>query len=232
MSRRDWIKILVLILLPINAWLFQFYYQRWRWILMYQEGEQRTEEIQNMIYDFFRERFGRSIKEGYPLRFPIITHVFGKYPPIGQGFPVLFLYIDWCCEVEVWDLAVQEALQADPKLFVVLLYQDGKEKERLAKQMWEELTKQFKTDRLSVLVSPYWGKSWGTMRHGTLAVICDGQGIVRVIEPYPILKYSPFWHEEVADWRPKFQQAVKKVLNKFFRQPKGRTIAPSSGGVR
>jgi hypothetical protein len=25
-----------------------------------------------------------------------------------------------------------------------------------------------------------------------------------------------FWHEEVKDWRPKLQQAVKRALEKFY----------------
>lgn len=130
------------------------------------------------------------------------------------------------------ELAVEEALRVDPTLHVALLYdlpityKDNREvidTERLplARQLWEKFTKQFRTDRISVLTSRDWWKTWGNMRWGTLAVICDGQGIVRVIEPYPPLKFSAFWHEEVKDWRPKLQQAVKRALEKFYGKPSG-----------
>jgi len=232
MSRRDWLKLMVLILIPINAWLCVFYYQRWRWGRMYLEGERRDRETRIMELEYFRERHGWLIREGLPLRFPAIAQVIGKFPPIGRGVPMLFLYISWCAEPEVWELAVEEALRVDPTLHVALLYdlpttyKDNREvidTERLplAKQLWEKFTKQFRTDRISVLTSRDWWKTWGNMRWRTLAVICDGQGIVRVIEPYPPLKFSAFWHEEVKDWRPKLQQAVKRALEKFYGKPSG-----------
>jgi hypothetical protein len=39
---------------------------------------------------------------------------------------------------------------------------------------------------------------------------------VIVIESYPQLKFSSEWHEEVKDWRPKLQQAVKRALERFY----------------
>jgi hypothetical protein len=147
---------------------------------------------------------------------------------------VLFLYISWCAEPDVWELAVEEALKTNSTLHIALLhdlpttYKDGRwvidtKRLPLARQLWEKFTKQFKTDRISVLTSWEWSKAWGDMRSGTLAVVCDGQGIVRVIEPYPPLQFSAFWHEEVSDWRPKLQQAVKRALERFY----GKTVGQS-----
>jgi hypothetical protein len=45
---------------------------------------------------------------------------------------------------------------------------------------------------------------------------------VRAVEPYPDLKLSPSWEEEVKDWRPKLHQAVKRALEKFFGKPSGK----------
>jgi len=234
MSKRDWLKLAVLILLPINAWLCVFYYQkRWNWARMYVEGYRRDLEAENMRLNYLRERHGWLIKQGLPLRFPHIDQITGKFPPIGRGIPVLFLYISWCVEPEVWEPAVEEALQANPNLHIALLYdlpitfKNNKEvvdtkRLSLSKQLWEKFTKQFQTDRISILTSRDWWKAWGDMRSGTLAVVCDGQGIVRVIEPYPPLRFSAFWHEEVSDWRPKLHQAVKRALEKFFGKPSGK----------
>jgi len=234
MSWRDWLKLVVLILLPINAWLCLFYYQkRWRWVNMYLEGERREQATQTALLNYLRERRGWAIKEGLPLRFPPIVQVLGKYPPLGQGVPVLFLYISWCAEPEVWELAVEEALKTDPNLHIALLhdlpttYKDGREivdtkRLLLARQLWEKFTKRFETERISVLTSRDWWKAWGDMRSGTLAVVFDGQGIVQVIEPYPPLKFSAFWHEEVKDWRTKLRQAVKRALERFFEKPSKR----------
>ncbi len=55
---------------------------------------------------------------------------------------------------------------------------------------------------------------------GILAFLCDGNGIVRAVEPYPPLKISPDWQEQVADWRPKLHQGIKKMLDKFFPKVK------------
>ncbi|MFA0763315.1 MAG: hypothetical protein REDVDVYQ_001495, partial [Candidatus Fervidibacter sp.] len=150
------------------------------------------------------------------------------------GVPVLFLYISWCAEPEVWELAVEEALKTDPNLHIALLhdlpttYKDGREivdtkRLLLARQLWEKFTKRFETERISVLTSRDWWKVWGNMRSGTLAVVCDGQGIIRVVEPYPSLWFSAFWHEEVKDWRTKLQQAVKRALERFY----GKTVGQS-----
>jgi hypothetical protein len=92
MSRRDWLKLAVLILLPINAWLCVFYYQkRWNWARMYVEGYRRDLEAENMRLNYLRERHGWLIKQGLLLRFPHIDQIIGKFPPIGRGIPVLFL---------------------------------------------------------------------------------------------------------------------------------------------
>jgi hypothetical protein len=234
-SRRDWLKLMVLILIPINAWLCLFYYQkRWRWVRMYLEGVKRDQEIRAKELNYLRERSRWLIREGQPLRFPPLNQLIGESPPLGQGVPVLFLYISWCAEPDVWELAVEEALKTNSTLHIALLhdlpttYKDGRwvidtKRLPLARQLWEKFTKQFKTDRISVLTSWEWSKAWGDMRSGTLAVVCDGQGIVRVIEPYPPLQFSAFWHEEVSDWRPKLQQAVKRALERFY----GKTVGQS-----
>jgi len=233
MSLRDWLKLVVLILLPINAWLCLFYYQKWLWVRMYFEGERREQLMDALRHQYFRERRWL-VKEGHPLlRLPRLTQVLGKYPPLGQGVPVLFLYISWCAEPEVWELAIEEALKTDPSLHIALLhdlpttFKDSKEivdtkRLLLARQLWEKFTKQFETERISVLTSRDWWKVWGNMRSGTLAVVCDGRGIIRVVEPYPPLRFSAFWHEEVKDWRPKLRQAVKRALEKFFEKPSGK----------
>ena len=233
MSRRDWLKLVVLILIPINAWLGLIYYQkRWRWVNMYLEGERREQETQTALLNYLRERRGWVIKEGLPLRFSSTVQLIGKYPPLGRGVPVLFLYISWCAEPEVWEPAVEEAVKTDPTLHIALLhdlpttFKDGRQiidtkRFPLARQLWEKFTKRFQTDRISVLVSEGWWKGWGNMRSGTLAVVCDGRGMIRVVEPYPPLRFSAFWHEEVKDWRPKLQQAVKRALEKFYGKPSG-----------
>jgi len=225
MSRSDWLKLLVLILLPINAWFGVLYYQKWRWSQMYGEWFRREDEVRGMLLKYLGERWG--LREGVPLRLPPLKQVIGKFPPLGQGVPVLFIYISWCAEPEVWEPAVEEALKYDPSLHIALLHdfpttsknaQIVVDTERLplARKLWERFTEQFKTDRISVLTSLEWGKVWGDMRVGTLAVVCDGRGIIRVIEPYPPLLFSAFWHVEVKDWRPKLRQAVKRALDKFY----------------
>jgi hypothetical protein len=42
--------------------------------------------------------------------------------------------------------------------------------------------------------------------------LCDGQGIVRAVEPFPKLKISPHWEEELEDWRPKLHQTVTRKV--------------------
>lgn len=231
MSRREWLKLLVLILIPVNAWLCLLYYQKWRWVKMYQEGELRDREIEVLRLKYFRERRWL-IKEGQRfVKFPPIAQAIGKLPPVGQGVPILFLYISWCAEPEVWELAVEEALKAHPNLHIALLhdlpitFKDNKmlidtKQLPLARKLWENLTKKFKTDRISVLTSLWWGSALGTMRAGILAIVCDEKGIIQIVEHYPPLRFSAYWKDEVADWRPKLQQAVKKVLDKFFREGK------------
>ncbi|MFA0771156.1 MAG: hypothetical protein REDVDVYQ_001677, partial [Candidatus Fervidibacter sp.] len=114
---------MVLILIPINAWLCLFYYQkRWRWVRMYLEGVKRDQEIRAKELNYLRERSRWLIREGQPLRFPPLNQLIGKSPPLGQGVPVLFLYISWCAEPEVWELAVEEALKTDPNLHIALLH--------------------------------------------------------------------------------------------------------------
>jgi len=236
MSCRDWLKVIVLILLPINAWFWVFYYLHRERSKAWREKEIQAFCETAVVVRHFRQKFG--IKEGERLRypFPYPVHLIGKQPPVGKGYPVLFINISWIASLEVWQQVIQEALNAFPDLYVVLLYSKPK---RLL-EGWQpiiEIVKAFNSPRLSVIASEDDGTNWmqnffGTELNGLLLLLCDGKGIVRHIEPYPKLKFSPYWHEEVADWRPKLHQAVKKVLDKFFRQPKGRTIAPSSGGVR
>jgi hypothetical protein len=228
MSRKEWLKVIVLILLPINAWLGIFYYLHWqhqRAIQWHFSREQMKEEFAPLIR-YHQERL--RIKEGERLQFPFPSPVFtygSSIPPFGAGIPFLFLNISWIAEAEVWKPAIEEALKASPPLHIVLLYRlsekaEGREREIRALM---EMLKEVHHRRVSVIAGRWIQEVFGTDVYGILCVLCDGSGRVRVIEYYPKLKESPYWEEEVKDWRPKLQQAVKRALERFY----GKTVGQS-----
>jgi len=228
MLRKEWLIVIVLILLPINAWLGVFYYLRWQHKIALQRhfSRERMKEEFTPLIAHFQENF--NIKEGQRLKypFPYPTFVYGSsLPPFGRGIPFLFINISWIAEVEIWQPVIQEALNASPYLHVVLLYslrEENPEGRDLELKAIGEMIKKLHHHRLSALAGHWVRTVFGTDVHGILLVLCDGDGIVRALELYPHLKESPYWKEEVADWRPKLHQAVKKVLDKFFPKGQGR----------
>ncbi|MDW8030135.1 MAG: hypothetical protein RMK94_17290, partial [Armatimonadota bacterium] len=141
---------------------------------------------------------------------------------LGTGRPTLFLHIAWIAEPEVWKLAIDEALNSNPNLQIILLYDYAMMPEKKAFELANNMWHKWNNHRISISMSPTWYKVFGDIHSGILAVFCDEKGVVRHIEPYPHLRVSPYWSEEVADWRPKLHQAVKKVLDKFFTKGQGR----------
>jgi hypothetical protein len=217
MTRRDWLKVIVLILVPANAWLLVFYYlhrQRQTAIYSIHDSRQYVQEY-SVIRHHFREKWGLQI--GRRLTIPYPSEFIGPSPPFRQGYPTCFLYISGLVVPEVWEPAIFEALKASPYLHVVLLYsaEGGKDSIR-------QMVQKFKNPRLSALIGNWIHGAFGSYEDGILLVLCDGEGIVRAIEPYPKLKVSPFQEEEVKDWRPKLHQAVKRALEKFFGKPSGK----------
>ncbi len=216
MTRRDWIKVILLVLIPLSTWLIVLYQQKTRWRKMWMKGESRNNALMSLKKEYIRKtRFKIQTGLRMPNAFPFPVKRIGNPVALGLGKPVLFLSISWIAEPEVWELAIDEALKSNPNLQVVLLYDYAipePEALKLATTMWHK----WNNHRISILMSPSWYKVFGNTQDGILAVFCDERGIIRHIEPYPSLKVSPYWADEVADWRPKLHQAVKKVLDKFF----------------
>lgn len=212
MSHWEWLKVIALVLLPINAWLGMFYYLHWQRQKERWEAYQRKLQESVVVARYLQDKLG--IKVGQRLHYPFTypARLIGNPPPVGRGYPVVFIYIAWITDPEVWEPTLQEALNTSPYLYVVLLYRGETDRKRLM-----PMIQKFRNPRLSVLVGGGWmGNAFGDERGGTLLFLCDGQGIIRAVEPYPELKIVPDWEEEVKDWRPKLHQAVKKVLEKFF----------------
>ena len=227
MTKKDWFKVIVLILAPVNAWLGVLYYLHWQ--------KRGRVEPSVAIYRFntvvrvthFAEKWG--IKEGRRLVYPFPigntpSLFLGVSPPIGQGCPVLFLNISRITSEEVWRPALQEALAFSPPLHIVLLFDtresSGEEFERDVKRLREMLNR-FPSRRISAIAGDWIGTAFGGFLGGVLAFLCDGEGIVRAVQFYPDLKLSPSWEDEVKDWRPKLHQAVKRALEKFYGKPSG-----------
>ncbi len=225
MTIRDWLKVIVLILLPVNAWLavhFYLHQQKQRAVRESQKVELREEaRVRHVI----REWFG--IKEGQPIRYPFHPSalVLKSHPPIGKGIPILFLNIATRADKEIWDLAIKEALNASPHLHVVLVHEMWRRFSDPSKI--QALLQSFNHPRLSALVGERWvrelfGQGFIEGDGAILLILCDGQGIIRAIEAYPERKVFQSWEEEVEYWRPKLHQVVKRVLDKFFPKQPGR----------
>lgn len=217
MSRWDKIKVVVLILLPINTWLGMFYYLQRQQQRAWREALEIPMRESVVVHQHYQERLGIKIGQSLRYPFPYPVTLIGPHPPIGQGIPVLFVNISWIATSEVWRPAIKEARKISPYLHIVLLYYrpEGSQDLKPLLEMLQDLA----DPRLSVVVGGDWmNLAFGTERNGTLLILCDGKGIVRAVEPYPQLKISPYWEEEVADWRRKLHQAVKRVLDKFFKQ--------------
>ncbi len=219
MSGKDWLKLAVLILVPLSAWLFVLYRFKQEQKAVIYPSFVRYESDTQVRINYFREKW--NIKEGQRIIYPFPMRGFvaqlGKPPPVGRGHPVLFLNIGWIVFPEVWDLAIREALQV-PSLHLVLLCSAGPSPEHWewrTKQL-REMLKRFPSERVSALIGEQMDYAFGLELGGILCVLCDGAGVVRVIEVYPSLKRNPRWGDEVTDWRPKLHQAVKKVLDEFF----------------
>ncbi|MFA0761669.1 MAG: hypothetical protein HZLCBSQH_001779 [Candidatus Fervidibacterota bacterium] len=230
-SIKDALKLLVLILVPVNTWLVILYYiNRSKATVLYPSFARYESETKVRI-SYFQEKWG--IKEGrkllYPFPFRGRTFVFCQPPPFGQGKPVLFLNIGWIAYPEVWEPAIKEALSSSPDLLVVLLYRltpipeakELQERFRQETELIQNMLKYFSSPRVSAIASERMHYVFGLEIGGILAVICDGQGIVRVVEFYPSLKRIPRWSEEVADWRTKLRQAVKRALERFYGKAVG-----------
>lgn len=211
---REWAKVVVLILLPINAWLFVFLYlnhQKAKY-LEASHGELMLRDEAG-IRGFLQDKYG--IKVGQRLLLPISKPFIGSPPPVGQGYPICFINISGLALPEIWEPAIVEALKSSPYLYVVLLHPSDGDVASV-----REIVQKIGNPRLSAIPLGPADRALGHYRGGVLLILCDGNGIVRAVEPYPRLKISPRLEEEVADWKPKLHQAVKKVLDKFF--PKGR----------
>jgi len=235
MSRRDIVKSIVLILLPINTWLLVLYYVHKRQESLLRPSLTRHHNSVTVRVNYFRKKLG--LQEGQRLVYPFPANLtlMGHDPPVGQGKPVLFLNIDWLAFPEVWGPIVREILQTYPNLHVVLLHSMPMDLGTLPQsphfkvfqRQWEYVQKQraklwenLHHPRLSIL-SGRWIKTAFGGHLGILLFLCDGQGMVRVIEVYPQLKLSPEWHEEVKDWRTKLRQAVKRALERFYGKAVG-----------
>jgi len=212
---RGWAKVVVLVLLPINAWLFVFLY------LNYQKAKYLGKAHYELIRDearlrkFLQEKYG--LRVGQRLLLPLSKPFIGLPPSVGQGYPICFINISGLILSEVWEPAIVEALKSSPYLYVVLLHPSDGDVASV-----KEIVQKVGDPRLSAVYSDLAYRGLGGYRGGVLLILCDGNGIVRAVEPYPPLKISPRWEEEVADWRPKLHQAVKKVLDKFFPKGQGR----------
>lgn len=227
---KEIIKVIILILIPVNAWLLVLWYVKKQQRELFLPSLVRHQSNTSVRVNYFQERLGLQPGRKLVYPFPAKLTLTGKPPPVGQGYPVLFINIDWLTFPEVWEPAIKTALQASPNLHIVLLHKTvdfdpilfRSPQANIIKREWEYAQKQqrkmmeyFRTSRLSILSGEWIGTAFGG-QFGILAFLCDGNGIVQAVEPYPSLKLSPKWQEEVADWRPKLQQAVKRVLDKFF----------------
>lgn len=215
--------IVILILIPINAWLWVLYY-------LHQQSKEVNplkvykEEVALRVA-IVGEKWG--VREGqrivYP--FPLKTQVtlLGVQPPVGKGVPVLFVNISWITAPEVFDLAIQEALRTSPSLHIVLLsHPVGRPPYTEHYRNLKEMLNHFRHNpRISILVGDWVNRAFGG-EFGILAFICDGNGIVKAVEHYPPLKIAGSREQEAADWRPKLHQAVRRALEKFFEEQSGK----------
>jgi hypothetical protein len=240
MSNREIMKVVILILIPLNTWLLVLWYVKKKQRELFLPSIARHQSNTEVRVRYFQEKLG--LQPGKKLVYPFpakgkLTLV-GKPPPVGQGYPVIFINIDWLTYPEVWEPAIKEAFQASPNLYIVLLHsmefdfdpillkspqseiikREWKYAEKAREKMW----KHFRSHRLSIISGQWVRTAFGGQFGGILVFLCDGDGIVRVVEPYPPLKLSPRWSEEVSDWRPKLHQAVKRALEKFFGKPSGK----------
>jgi len=221
MSKQEWLKVITLILVPINVWLFVLYRHQKQKETLFYPSLVRYESDSQVRMDYFAQKWG--IEEGQRMLFPFPLKGFvttlGKPTPFGQGIPILFLNSAWIAYPEVWEPTIKEILKV-PSLHLTLLFSTGPYHvggEQRLKQL-REMLKQFPSTRIAVIAGEQIDFAFGSSIGGILAILCDGKGIVRIVEPYPKLKLSPYWKEEVADWRPKLHQAVKKVLDSFFQK--------------
>jgi len=230
---KEIMKVTILILIPINAWLLVIWYIKKQQIEMFLPSIERHISNTEVRINYFQERLGLQPGKKLVYPFPAKLTLLGKVPPVGQGYPVLFINIDWLIFPEVWEPAIKTALQASPNLHIVLLHSLTidfdpvllhspqadiiKREWNYAKKQQRRMLEYFRSKRISILSGEWIRTAFGG-QFGILAFLCDSNGVVRAIEFYPSLKISSKWSEEIADWRPKLHQAVKKVLDKFFAQ--------------
>lgn len=221
MNLWDWLKVVVLILLPINAWLGVHFYLNWQKQKVFRENLRAELKREAKTRRILLEWFGFKEGQSFPYPFPYPAWVLGNPPPVKRGFPVLFLNIATRADKEIWGPAIKEALNASPYLYVVLIHElrRGLPKSLSDPSKIQALLREFNHPRLSALIGEAWVRGvfgQGFIEGGILLVLCDGQGIIRAVESYPERKAFQTWEEEVEYWRTKFQQAVKNVLEKFF----------------
>ena len=211
---KDWTKVIVLILLPINAWLcviLYLYHQKAKYLEISHSELIRKDEM--IVTKFLREKYG--IRTGQQLRLSLPHPLVGTPPPLGKGYPVCFINVSGAVFPEVWEPIIFETLKMSPYLYIALLHPVDGDITTI-----KEIVQKINNPRLSV-ISIRLGieRTLGNYKGGILLILCDGKGIVRVIEPYPSLKVSPYMEREIADWRPKLHQAVKGALERFYRKP-------------
>lgn len=220
MRRGDWLKVMVCILLSINTWLIVIFYLHHKRERLRQELLLRQLMDQTVVTKFMQKSYGLQVGQSFRVSIP---HTFiGSPPPLGQGYPVCFLHIGASFDEKVWESAITEALGVSPNLYVVLICHPPPYEMQWDWRPVRQFIQNVGNPRLSALVGNWqlfniWGQP---NTGGILLVLCDGNGIIRAVEPYPNLKISPNWEEEVKDWQSKLHQVVKKVLDKFFREGK------------
>ena len=213
----NWTIVIVCILLPIYAWLCVLLY------LYHQEAKYREashgeliRKDEMIVARFLREKYGVQI--GQQLRLLLPRPLVGSPPPLGKGYPVCFINISGPVLPEIWAPVISETLKVSTYLYVALLHPVDGDLAAI-----KEMAQRINNPRLSVIsVGLRVERTLGNYRGGILLILCDDKGVVRAIEPYPLLKVSPYLKEEVADWRPKLQQAVKRALERFFEKPSGK----------
>jgi hypothetical protein len=222
MSRGEWLKVIVLLLVPINAWLGMLYYLHWQRWSSFSYRLRQSEQERAMVVRYLREKQGLHFKVGQriPYPFPYPLYLIGNSPPVGRGEPVIFLNISWIASLEVWEPALKEILSYSPPLQLVLLYRKPL---GLDDRYIREMVQRLKSPYVSALVGEDepMRRLFDSEVDRVLLIICDGKGIIRHLEYYPDLKLSPYWREEVSDWRPKLHQAVKRALERFYGKPSG-----------
>jgi hypothetical protein len=214
---KNWTKMITLILLPINAWLCVFLYlnhQKAKYLEASHSELIRKDEM--VVAKFLREKYG--IRVDQQLQLPLHRPLVGSLPPLGKGYPVCFINISGLTFPEIWEPIISEALKVSPYLYVALLHPVDGDLATIKKMVQKINDPRLSAISLDLRVE----RILGGYRGGILLILCDGKGVIKAIESYPSLKVTPHIEKEIADWRPKLHQAVKRALEKFFGKPSGK----------